>query len=194
MLKEYSHIRAYHACKPIKAGDYFSKGILIAKHEELKGRAKQIFCSDGLLAVSESEVQNAAEKLSLIDNKKLYLAIDDRFLLENCGHYLIYGSEYILAIANNLPTKQRKLCIERILKIGKPTIFEISLPLKFLNKSLLSELACRLCRSVYNHEKGHHIDFALTLNESISPELIVGSYHPSIIEDPYNSFQKYSWT
>ncbi len=193
LMRHYSHIRTYHACKPTDFSSYAKKGILIASHDILKRRAIKRFCNNKSFVVDVDVVASAADKIKSLDNGKVYLGLDDRFLLDSCGHYLIYGSEYILAVANNLPQKYRKPCIELLKNTGRPTMIEISFPINLLSSSELSQLACFLCRYTHYNQRGDQIDFAVNFNDSIHPKYIVGSYHPSKIEDPLNNFNLYTY-
>lgn len=47
--------------------------------------------------------------------------LDDKFLINHCGHYLIHGSEYLMALTGCL--KHQRLDLTQVLrKIGKPTM------------------------------------------------------------------------
>ena len=95
----YDAIEVYHAARPIDVDAYYHQGIRLADHVSLTAAAHRIFRSGEFPELDEAAFQRAVQRLSGIDNERIYTGLDDRDFLENCGHYLIYGSEHICGIA-----------------------------------------------------------------------------------------------
>jgi hypothetical protein len=107
--------------------------------------------------------------------------MDHRSLLKGGGHYLIYGSEFILAAFVEAG--------QYILKgYGTPTIIEIDLPLDTVRDDERLQLASKLlrewCRQKVSRPRSViNLDFSFELREDLPPEFVVGHFHPAQIVD-----------
>jgi len=177
----YTHIRGYHCCRPLDISSYYQDGLLLPSKEVLLERTLYLLKSEKhskeILIKYYDEAWETYNPKSTIGI--MYLGISKEFLIEHCGHYLIYGSELICSIA-------RKLCIEDVLKKqGKPTIFSIDIPISYINDSDVSELEMCIKKNK-RYKKPDSIEFGIFVKHSISPDLIVTHEHPSKIHDPFN--------
>ena len=128
-----------------------------------------------------------AQDISSIDNDRVYLALDDRDFVRCGGHYLIYGSEYILSIAAGLEKVFNRNYRHYLKQFGIPTIFELSIPIEWLSLAERRALACYLGRAVADDSCGELIDFTVTLKHEVPAEYVVGMSHPPVIP-PYSPF------
>jgi hypothetical protein len=124
-------------------------------------------------------------------NGRLYFALDDRELVAGCGHYLIYGSEYLQVIAASLrqPTGRDYLFV--LNGIGIPTVFAVDLPLSCIDLSRIRHLSGQLLEKsfeqlIQSREESPTIDFSVNLDMPLLPNLIVSHYHPTEIRDDVN--------
>ena len=96
-------VKVFHGCRPDSVESYYSHGLLPLDAEMGKRIAMSIFLSARFPELSEQDIENAADRANgNWRHGHLYVCLDDRFLIKSCGHYLIYGSEYICAIAAGL--------------------------------------------------------------------------------------------
>lgn len=90
--ERYSHIRTYHACRPVDIKKYYEKGILTLSKEVQHDRFRSIFISVKFSELTEEMLQQCIQKAapySVGTDGELCLAIDDRHIIDMCDHYLI---------------------------------------------------------------------------------------------------------
>lgn len=191
--QRYSHIRVYHACRPENESSYYEKGILpsIKVKDVQVERFRGIFLNGKFPELTEEMLQ---QSIKIIGSKEdeLSLHIDDRFILEHSTLYLIYGSEYLSNLVNNLPVKNSKEEYFSVLRrIGKPTFFEINLPTttEYSKDNNLWELIRDMIMEwtyclAHSRAQSGHGDNTFELSEPLLPKYICGHYHPTRIPDP----------
>lgn len=195
ILREiFGSIRTYHACRPLDVVEYLANGLTPRRPEDLQELAVECF---GELGVSRSEVATVHEDRNLGDEQgKLFLSLDDRDFTEYCGHYLIYGSEYLQAIAAGLHARYGPRPRQLLRHRGIPTVFEVDLPISMVSEGVLAEFARNLLSAAFtchcnDLDVAPQIDFTFTVCARLPAERIVGHYHPSRICDPHESFSEY---
>ncbi|WP_313559374.1 hypothetical protein [Ruminiclostridium cellobioparum] len=103
-------------------------------------------------------------------HKSVWLTYSKTELIEECGHYIIYGSEFICGMAAEL------FCQSNLKLIGIPTIFYCDIPLENVPESYLDEIGQMLI------DKSSEGGFRVI--DKIRPEEIVDCIHPMKIHDP----------
>ena len=198
--QRYSHIRAYHACRTSDVQSYYEKGILpsIALKDVQLARFREIFLNGDFPELTEEMLQQSIEKVGPKD-EDLCLVIDDRFIIEYCGHYLIYGGEYMGNLVSQLPIENIEPYRSVLMKIGKPTFIKINLPninkyasngnIWELNSEILTEWLYNIANS---RMESRFLDFTFKINEALSPKHIYTHYHPIKIVDPLMGYKTYN--
>ncbi|MBN2591156.1 MAG: hypothetical protein JXA96_14915 [Sedimentisphaerales bacterium] len=191
--RHYSHIRMYHGCRPVDVQRYYREGIKPC--EEMGNiqidRFREIFLSDDFPELTEEMLQ---ESIKIINNPPpdtgVHFIIDDNCMIERCGHYLIYGSEYLQGLVNNLPVKDKEKYRSVLRGIGKPTFLEVNLPNTndFVEDIRIFKILDRMLRLwVYNiaHNGTTSGDFyyGTVIMKELQPEYICSDYHPKKIKD-----------
>jgi hypothetical protein len=130
-----------------------------------------------------------AEIDNTFDEGRLYVVVSDESLLKHGAHYLIYGSEWTMAVLG---------CSGRAVlkRIGVPTILEIDLPLRISSVYMRKQLAVRLLnewtRLACNlPDWSAPIDFSFCLRESIPAKYVVGHSHPAALKDQHENYTVY---
>jgi len=179
LRKEYSHIRGYHGCRVLDLDDYYKHGIVpINKNETLK-RALYLLQNEELSEDKIIEVFNS-HWIELGDTHKyVWLTLIKNELIDFCGHYLIYGSEFICGMAAELR------CQESLRK-GIPTIFSCDIPIEKIPSDYLDDLSRRI-------QAGYGHNFGFKVIGSINKDEIVKCEHPRKIRDPLNNYVTYSY-
>jgi len=177
-LFSYSHVRTYHACRPTNIEDYMKQGIKSINKKTVLQEAIQRMKSDD---VSESEIREQfLQDWKDFDDihKQVWLALNKDVFFEGAGHYLIYGSEFINALA-------MKIGCRYILKnVGLPTIFQCDVPIGEISPSQIFDLENMI-------ENGYISDLTIAVHE-VLPEDISDYWHPvEEIDDPYYYGLKY---
>lgn len=126
----------YHACRTENAGVYHSNGIRLNDPAALADEARRIVGEEDGLAFKRPTIEEDIKSFDAFerDTGKLYVVVDDRSLVEDSGHYLLYGSEWIQAL---LGWSAHEVLRRR----GAPTIFMVELPLAEATPHELEQLA-----------------------------------------------------
>lgn len=116
-LSQYTHIRVYHACRPTNIDEYLKNGIHDFTRQEAYDIAMSRLKQCGIDEQTIKEVFNEHWDNSIHHFDKICACISKDQLLNEAGHYLVYGSEFINGIAAQL------FCQDELKQIGVPTIF-----------------------------------------------------------------------
>jgi len=187
LRSHYEGIVVYHGARPSRVEAYYENGLQLSDHVKLTQRARAIFLTADFPELDIATFQIAAERVSDIDNNRLFVGLDDRMLLTRCGHYLIYGSEHICGIAASLSRNRIRDYRQVLKQFGKPTILKLLLRLSFATESDLGELGELLLRNLSNIRSGKSpptVDFTFSVQSEIPSECIIGHEHPIEIPDP----------
>jgi hypothetical protein len=189
LAKKYHSIKAYHGCSPTDISSYYKKGLLTLNVNNHRQAIRKHFSSGKYPEISKEIVEQAIKQTDIETRDGwVYLALDDRMLIKYCGHYLLYGSEYAIAIAAELSRIIGYDYRWTLKGIGKPTIFICHIPLEMISANTMNELAGCLLVGVFNKilfkkENPELIDFSFMLKNSLPSNCIVDHYHPKNITD-----------
>ncbi|OPX92564.1 MAG: hypothetical protein A4E53_00429 [Pelotomaculum sp. PtaB.Bin104] len=167
-LENYSHIRAYHGCRPVDVGRYYVEGIKPFNIKEMRCAASKIF------GISEETVIAKEPNLQPALSNNVYFVLFKQELLNSCGHYLCWGSEYLAAIAAQLDRSEYGKYHDILSDTGIPTIFICDIPIDFLPQWQI--------KSISKHP--FDSNSACWIPEVLHPEHIVSHEHPSKIYNP----------
>ncbi|OMF72870.1 hypothetical protein BK143_11575 [Paenibacillus peoriae] len=179
LLEEYTHLRGYHGCRPISVESYYQNGIVpiekeLAKEEALIRLKDKWITEDKILNIFD-ELWNELEH----PHKSVWLTYSQKELIDNCGHYLIYGSEFICGMGAQL------FCQPNLKKIGVPTIFSCDIPLQNIPEDYLSAFNQKI--------RSQDSSGGFRLNNKVLPSEIVSHTHPNRIIDPLDGFIAYNY-
>lgn len=170
-LNEYTHIRAYHACRPIDIQKYLTEGLqIISRKQALKASLDRIK-SD---FITEEEIKKKFnENWKELDDihKRVWLKMNKEELLSWSGHYLIYGSEFINALATELG------CKSSLKKVGIPTIFHCNIPLNNISSFSIMDIEEGIV-------SGDTEDISIEVDE-VASQNIINYEHPKKVLDLY---------
>lgn len=168
----YTHIRAYHACRPISIDDYLLNGIRPISYEsaldEVKSRVVCKWVSENTAVEKFNEEWNDFDDI----HKKVWLEMNKNLLLEAASHYLIYGSEFINALAMQLGYRNR------LKKIGVPTIFHCNIPIEDISVKTLEDIQ-------YSFNKGYTDAYGLCVKKVDASDIVDYEHPAQRILDPY---------
>lgn len=194
----FSEVRVFHACRPVTLSSYYEHGLMPLDSSEMSRIARALFL-EADTSLKEEHFQDAVDKLQP-DGREghLYVALDDRLLIRYCGHYLIYGSEFLCCVANQLSEFTGVDYTSWLKRRGRPTMIVASIPISELSVSKLKQLAGEMCREVASdaaceHAKTGLVDFSFSGCISIPPNHIHDHYHPAVIPDPLSGMEPYRW-
>lgn len=190
----YTHIALFHAGRPQSPDSYCRHGIQLSDSEGLDSLAEEVFLGGAFPALSKNALQAAAIALGPRDHGRLFMVLDERELLRYAGHYLVYGSERLIAIAVALgrgSTTYR----DHLRCRGVPTLIEAEVPISKLPAPAIDDLARRIAQipAVRRRQPQPPLDFTFTLRLPIEPHEIVHITHPKEIPDPLEGGAIYRW-
>lgn len=180
MIEKYESVLVFHACRPMRIDDYYRHGIRTLTADEVQNTFHSIFASCSTREDRERVIENYQSE------SVVYVVLDDRHLVQHCGHYLVYGGEYLTSLIAKLPNLNEAM-YEKLRQRGKATIFVCCLPFNILSdlnvlaEQLLVDHCCRI-GNIYKCVALH--GFTVTVRGGVSSESLVSHYHPARIHDP----------
>jgi len=174
-----SRVRVFHGCRTDDAGVYFREGLKVHRWDELIAQVRVLVDADEHRRDRKSVIEQTIAELGKyrnLDEGHSYVVLDERPLIEDSAHYLIYGSELISAAFRQAG---QGFLRER----GTPTMLLIDLPLSIADLHERCELARDMLQEwtrqiAWGCDEVAKVDFTFTLKADLPREHIVGHYHP----------------
>lgn len=188
MCSFYTHFKAFHGCRPKSLSSYYEHGLRGQSAEPILQTFRTLFAD-----VPEANIEQAIEEMKHRESSekgKIWLSGDDRLMLQQFGHYVINGSEYLLALAANLSrgdySEDYRL---RLRTIGIPTILEVDIPIDMIPPTQKKEVA-QMILSAWGQLRtrrplGMISSTCYVVHSDIPVECIKAHYHPPKIIDPH---------
>lgn len=185
----YSHIKCFHGARPVDVGSYYQLGLVGQNQERVEQQFMVLFQDFPvellIKAVAEHDYRGKSER------GRVYTVCNDRELVDRSGHYLIHGSEYMLALAatlTQLAPSGADLRL-RLRQSGIPTVFEMDVPLHAVPNPQLHSLVQTVVASWFQRRlfpnEHHSYDMGFSFEQDLLPSWIVNHYHPKVIRDPH---------
>lgn len=190
----YSAIKGYHGCRPLSLEPYYQCGLKGQSSEEITKKFLELFSDvdSSALKAAINEMKDRGER----EKGSIFFVTHYDDLIDWCGHYLIHGSEYLMALAVRLQQFAKgEQFSNRLKKVGIPTIIEVNIPLSHIGQSCLLEL----CREIIAHwgsrfllnEESDLTNTSIVTHRTIDPKQIIRHFHPKWIRDPHSGFTTY---
>lgn len=191
LIKRFKAFRAAHGARPEDVASYYRDGFVPLSPTSFHDRARDIFLSGEFPELSEQHLQRAIKEVGTDQREGcVWFAGNEKMLVEECGHYMLYGSEYLTGLAAWLGTKQPDY--RQVLKrFGVPTVFVCDVPLSYISPSVINSISGKALEMVFLELQGSdefeeipHFEASFCLRQGLPPEHIVGHYHPTGVRDP----------
>ena len=134
-LSNYTHILAFHACREEDERVFRTQGLRPYTRAEALAAAIQKLEGD---RVSREQIEAAFnilwEETQTSRPARVWLMLQTEEFLSASTHYLIYGSEFLNALAMRLG------CRDKLSRIGKPMIVVCTIPITDISSCWLSDL------------------------------------------------------
>ncbi|WP_075185005.1 hypothetical protein [Teredinibacter haidensis] len=179
----YDYIRVYHAARPTDLNLYYKNGLKVSNYRELEKEFSRNMKTNFDIDITKEHLDLARKEIGEFHNGRLFVVLDDTDLLNHAGHYAIYGSEYICAIANRIFHKFKVGGSRYLKEIGTPTVFELLLGINHISEYDLKQLVCQVNNYIHYDEIALNIDFTIELQRSLDGSSIVQHYHPKRVTD-----------
>lgn len=182
----FASLRVYHGCRVIDAGVYHRGGIRRNDPVWLANEVRRIVAEEDELAWMRPGLEDRLRAFDVADRDtgNVFIVLDDRVMVERCGNYLIYGSEWITCFFDD--RGRRVLC-----RRGAPTVIEVDFPLDEASTHARIDLARALLQEwtrikVNRPSWVPKRDFSFCLKRDVPATWVVGHHHPEKIRDPYH--------
>lgn len=191
----YTHFKGFHGCRPSSLSSYYEKGLLGQNSQLLNDRFREIF-SDAPKEDVESAIAEF-KKRSETERGAMWLVGCDKFLITRCGHYLIQGSEYIMALAAHLGYSMHGEDYRfRLRKYGVPTVLEVDIPVSLVPEAQTFSVAKLILSEWGQLASRQPLNFGddppcFVLRSDIPAESLRDHYHPPKIIDPHRGHISY---
>jgi hypothetical protein len=195
----YTHIRVYHACRTTDTRFYYLRGLQVLRREELRQMAVRIFVTPRFPEISEGMIEKAIADAWLDKrDERVFVGLDDRYLIRYCGHYLIQGSERLMGLAVRLKPMTGKDYIHVLRNLGTPTMFVCELPFSLITEHEARQLSGIIVERLFEEmllgkRLDRQLSFTIKSRNDIPPACIKRHYHPDGIPDPHNHGTVYYW-
>lgn len=190
LAERFSALRAYHATSTHDVDGFYQDGLLPLAPDAVHARAREIFLGGGCPELRPEDLERAIASVGHgLREGRVFFEANETLLVEHCGHYLLYGGEYLTAIAASLP---RHRDYRQALKgVGKPTVFVCDVPLADIGGSTLLEFAGMALEFLFQElldGEEYAVDSyrggGFSIRKPLAPGCLVGHYHPVGVRDP----------
>lgn len=194
MKEYYGAYKAFHGCRPIRVRSYYEKGFLGQDNSYILERFREIYADqekeDIELAIAQLHERGIAE------SGKTWFLANDKTLINECGHYIIQGSEYLMSLAVILGSSRTGEHLwMRLRDIGVPTVFEVNIPAAMVPPEQLLHTAKLVLSEwgqlVAKRPLGGGDEPCYVIRGNIPSEYIYGHSHPSRLRDPHKGHSIY---
>jgi hypothetical protein len=187
-------IRAFHGARVLDTASYYENGLLPLAGANFENLARKLFLSSEFPEITEENLESAISSAGREGREgRLYFEACERHLIDFCGHYMLYGSEYVCAIAANLMGARDYR--QALKKRGTPTIFECNIPLSLISEGQLLAFAGITLEALFNNfrtpSKTHPSPgrgSAISLRRKLDPKYIVRHHSVRNVPDPLNNW------
>jgi hypothetical protein len=199
ILSNYCAVRAYHGCRPESVDVYYAQGLRTLSRAWAVALARKRFSAQLNPELSTTDVDEAIASVGFHEIEgRVYFCFDDRELLSSCGHYMIYGSEFICGVAARLQRKTGKDYQRSLKAFGVPTILKCDIPITTIARDTLLEIADELIGGLTFLDSGLVTPFpqsllAFSVKTAVPAQSVVGHWHPKRIRDPIRGDEIYRW-
>lgn len=184
----YDAIRAFHGARPSDPAFYCAQGLRTLDTTEKLAGLVRLFDANGLSVSKEQLAAATAVVTPEGRSGRVYFEANDAHLLRHCGHYMLYGSEYLNGIAAHISERHRAF----LRTIGVPTVFVCDVPLAFFSADQLEAYAGMALEAIFLAELGtpkdlghEHQPSGLVIHTDLPAGCIVEYFHPTKLFDPY---------
>lgn len=194
LAARYGSIRACHATRTAEVDRYYHEGLRPLDPNEAQSRAAAHFLGGDFPELRPADLERAAREVgSGLRAGCVFFEANEQALISDAGHYLLYGGEYVTAIAAHL--RGARDYRQALKAVGAPTMFVCDVPLRAIGGHTLLEFAGTALEMMFealqqgrSYRPDAHRGAGFCIREILPPSCIVGHYHPARIRDPFRGY------
>jgi hypothetical protein len=196
LLASFEGLIVYHAARPISVRTFYERGLLLGDRATQMIAAREIFLSGRFPELTADALEASGDRFTLNEDGQAFVSLDSRGFVDGAGHYLIYGSEHLCAIAAGLSELTGRDYRQVLKEFGVPTVFRMKLPLEWVNEHELGQLVQLLHEWipwVRRKRDAPSVDFTFRLRRALPADCVLSHVHPSRIVDPLLGMTQYEY-
>lgn len=196
----FNYIALYHATATDNINSYLEKGLIPLKSEGIIDYARNIFNQTDFPEVTNEIFTKAINNVIINDeNFKeqreniVCFSVDDELLLEShSSHYLLYGGETLLHIAQNIGHSYPKVLENKF----TPTLLKCRVPFNLLEIDIIKSISEALIvryfeKNLYPNDNLYPINITPYITKKLDPEYIMNYTNPKNIKCDVKSMCAY---
>lgn len=187
-----AHVMAYHACRVDGASTYRDVGLQLPCLDTARARFRAKFTM-APFNTSEERLDAAIAAVPTCTREgRVFLALDPRRFIERCGQYLIYGSEYVLALTANIPGGSDTALRAHLRSTGRATVLKCRIPRDWIRHGrelVTAMIADHAYHAVHDNRSPRYLDHTVTLRHGVARALVVGYCEPTRIVDHHEKLR-----
>lgn len=186
----YRTLRAVHGTRTSDVGSFYREGLRPLNPLHIQRQARDIFLSPAYPELTPTHLDRAIAAVGHENRaERLYFDCNESELVRHNGHYMLYGSEYLLAIAWHIEGERDYR--QDLKRRGEPVVFPCDVPLSMLHPGSLRSFAGRAIEILFE-ELLELADWpsptrgaAFSIRQTLKPDHIVGHYSPIVGRDAF---------
>lgn len=192
--REFKCFRACHATRASDLTSYYRDGLRPLDPARIQERAREIFLSGEFPELCENDLTSAIQAVGTdLRAGHVFFEANERLLIKQAGHYLLYGGEYLVALAAHLGRVQDYR--QTLKRFGTPTMFVCDIPIELMSGYTIAEFAGSALEALFEHllegdgyERDGWRGAGFPILHPLPAENIVGHFEPSGIRDPFKQY------
>jgi hypothetical protein len=187
LVRVYTHIRAYHGCRPTDIESYATHGLYPFTPVSYQAVASAYFSlPEHDAAAVEAFTKITAKQAELLYTGEVAFHLDQDFITQHATYYLIYGSHSLLATSILLSRATGHDYKRDLAHIGRPTIVQSDIPVSLISQDTLNALAKTLLVGLLEDTPSIPLgitEFELAVPGNLFPQHISGYSYPTHVTD-----------
>jgi len=188
LRENYDYLMCYHAGRPVDVNSYYINGFVPADFKKSVERFEELLHT--IPYRQPYDIQHVLDDYKGQTDRFIYFILDKEDFIGSAPHYLIYGSELLLSLAQNVASFIK----EYLKNIGIPTIFHCKIPLDQIDDFELKGLHERIrCANGGLNARRNQIfsNYSIIIEQQVSGAYIIGHDHPTVLLTDYHAYGSY---